>query len=148
VDLGHPWTALFDGVPGARTYPTSRTETIGPVTVTGLSFDDGFDTGLKVDRQPGLHVVLAHGPDFALGDIDADLLIAGHTHGGQVRVPFFGPPITFSRVPRAWAAGRTELPGGRVLYVSRGVGVERRNAPRLRFNCRPEVAVIEVVPAP
>ncbi len=82
---------------------------------------------------------------LAAGDIQADLLVAGHTHGGQVRLPFIGPLLTFSSVPRAWAAGVTALPGGRTLIVSRGTGMERGSAPRLRFNCRPQLVMVEVV---
>jgi predicted MPP superfamily phosphohydrolase len=81
-----------------------------------------------------------------LGPVQADLLIAGHTHGGQVRLPFIGPLVTFSRVPRAWAAGLTRLSEDRTLIVSRGVGMERMDAPRLRFLCRPEIVVIDVQP--
>ena len=79
---------------------------------------------------------------------DADLILAGHTHGGQVRLPLLGPLLTLSQVPRSWAAGRTELPGGGTLIVSRGVGMERHDAPRLRFLCRPELVVLDLIPAP
>jgi len=92
-------------------------------------------------------VALGHRPDFALGDVRADLLLAGHTHGGQVVLPFIGPPITLTAVPRSWASGRTELDGGRTLVVSRGVGMERGYAPRLRFGCPPEILVIDLVPS-
>jgi non-ribosomal peptide synthetase component F len=47
-----------------------------------------------------------------------------------------------------WAAGVTALEGGRTLVVSRGIGMERGYAPRLRFPCRPEIVVIELEPAP
>jgi hypothetical protein len=94
-----------------------------------------------------LHVVVGHRPDYALGRIDADLLVAGHTHGGQVRLPFIGPLVTLSNVPRSWAAGRTDLDADTTLVVSRGVGMERGVAPRVRFLCRPEVVIVDVVPA-
>ena len=81
-----------------------------------------------------------------MGKIDADLLVTGHTHGGQVRLPLIGPLMTLSRIPRAWAAGLTELPGGGKLLVSRGLGMERGYAPRIRFLCRPELMVIDLVP--
>lgn len=141
------WTAAFDGLPVHADDRTQR-HALGPLTVTALSFHDGFDTQLSVDGVPGFHVVLAHGPDFALGSIDADLLLAGHTHGGQVRIPLLDwPIITYSRVPRAWAAGRTELPDGGTLIVSRGVGMERQGAPPIRLACRPEIVIIDVQPA-
>ena len=61
-------------------------------------------------------------------------------------LPWFGPLVPLPRVPRSWAAGLTELPGGGKLLVSRGIGVERGYAPPLRFLCRPELVVIELVP--
>jgi len=95
-------------------------------------------------------VILGHRPDFSLGLQHAGaevLMLAGHTHGGQVRLPGFGPPVTFSQVPRDQARGRTRLPGGAQLVVSAGVGLERSTAPRLRFFCPPEVWVLDLVPA-
>jgi hypothetical protein len=97
-----------------------------------------------VPARDGFHIVPAHRPDFALTRPDADLLLAGHVHGGQVRLPFIGPLITLSNVPRDWAVGLTTLPWGGHLFVSRGVGMERKNAPRLRFLCRPEIAILEL----
>jgi predicted MPP superfamily phosphohydrolase len=93
-------------------------------------------------------VVLGHSPNFALAPIDADLLIAGHTHGGQFCLPLIGPLMTNAEVPRRWASGATKLPGGATLVVSRGVGMERGAAPRLRFLCRPELAIIDLTPGP
>ncbi|MDZ4782481.1 MAG: hypothetical protein SGJ19_19720, partial [Planctomycetia bacterium] len=77
---------------------------------------------------------------------DADLLVAGHVHGGQVRLPGIGPLITNSLLSRRWAAGVTQLSGDRTLVVSRGIGMERSYAPRLRFLCRPELMVIHLTP--
>ncbi|HEX6202615.1 MAG TPA: hypothetical protein VF100_06400, partial [Thermoanaerobaculia bacterium] len=74
------------------------------------------------------------------------LLLAGHTHGGQVRLPGVGPLVTASRVPRSWAAGRTALADDRTLIVSRGIGMERGYAPQLRFLCRPELVVVDLEP--
>jgi uncharacterized protein len=54
--------------------------------------------------------------------------------------------ITHSRVPHTWAAGLTELSGGRKLLVSRGIGMERGYAPSMRFLCRPELVVIDLTP--
>ena len=140
-------TELLDGLPITL---VRETESIaaGSLRVTCLAFGDSLDTSLAIDRpEPDrFRVVLGHSPNFALSQIDADLLVAGHTHGEQVRLPWVGPLLTLSRVPRCWAAGMTELGGGGRLLVSRGVGMERGHAPRLRFLCRPELVVIDLVP--
>jgi hypothetical protein len=73
-----------------------------------------------------------------------DLYLCGHTHGGQVRLPFYGALVTFSRYGKKYEAGEY-IVGNTVMYVNRGVGMEN-NAPRIRFLTRPEVALIEVKP--
>lgn len=144
---GPGWERIFAGVPGATTFVDSARVERGELVLTGLDLADSSDPHLRAPAAPGrFHIVLGHQPDFALGQVEADLLIAGHCHGGQVQLPFLGPILTLSRIPRAWAEGATELAGGRWLYVSRGVGMERGWAPRLRFLCRPELAVLELVP--
>ncbi|MEM8680169.1 MAG: metallophosphoesterase [Planctomycetota bacterium] len=119
----------------------------GQITLTGLSVTDSFDPELQVAAADGFHILLGHAPDFALGQVEADLLVAGHTHGGQVRLPGLGPVITASRIPRGWAANLTEIQPGQHLLVSRGIGMERLGAPRLRFLCRPELAILDIRPA-
>ncbi len=93
------------------------------------------DVRIVVAHKPGAVRLLREGTRV-------DLLVAGHTHGGQVVLPGFGPPATFSAVPRAVAAGGLHELEGRRLYVSRGVGHEQPPAPRLRFLCPPEVSVL------
>ena len=100
---------------------------------------------LEAAPEGELRLVLAHYPDAALQlqpGTRVDLVIAGHTHGGQVRLPWFGPLITLSHVPREVAGGGLHALNGTQVYVSRGVGVERGNAPRIRFNCPPEVSLL------
>lgn len=140
------WPAVFEGTE-VRALPRSQTLDLGPLTLTALSPDDSRSPAPPVPAVDGLHVLIGHSPDFALARPPADLLLAGHTHGGQIVLPFFGPPMTLTKVPRAWASGHTKLPWGGDLVVSRGVGLERRDAPRVRLLCRPEVVVIDVVPA-
>lgn len=139
------WPLIFDDLP-VTIFEQTGSVANERFAVTGLSVGFSFQRKLRVDAKEQFHVVLGHSPDYALGDVDADLLVAGHTHGGQVRLPWFGPLKTFSRVPRAWAAGLTPLPGGGILAVSRGVGMERLEAPRMRFFCRPELMILDVLP--
>lgn len=144
VDPGD-WTEIFRGLPVTVIESTARRELPG-LTLTGLGLEDSFATTARVAGSERFHIVFGHAPNFARGQVDADLLVAGHTHGGQVRLPGIGPLITLSEVPRGWAAGRTEIAPGRTLVVSRGVGMERGYAPRLRFLCRPELVVIDLGP--
>jgi predicted MPP superfamily phosphohydrolase len=137
------WRSMFEGTSVKAFERTGRADVQG-ISIRGLSLDDSFYEGLHAEEAGGYGIVFGHCPNFALGDVHADLLVAGHTHGGQVRLPVLGPIITMSAVPRAWAAGATALSGGRALVVSRGIGMERGAAPRLRFLCRPEIVVIDV----
>ena len=49
-------------------------------------------------------------------------------------------------VPRAWASGVTAIDADTTLIVSRGIGMERADAPRMRFLCRPELVIVDLVP--
>ncbi len=140
-----PQTAeLFEGLDVVWIGET-RTISLPELDVTGLSPHDSYNTDLRLEGSNKFHIVLGHSPNYALGDVGADLLVAGHTHGGQVQLPLVGPLVTLSDVPRSWAAGGlTRLGPGKWLLVSRGIGLERGRAPRLRFLCRPEIVVIDV----
>lgn len=96
------------------------------------------------EESGALRLALTHLPDAvaALPASGVDLLVAGHTHGGQVVIPLLGPPLTLTRVPRRVAVGGLSELDGRRLYVSRGVGMERGWAPPLRLFCRPEVSLL------
>ncbi len=70
-------------------------------------------------------------------------ILAGHTHGGQCRLPGFNPPITPVWNKR-YTAGAFQLSGSRQMYINRGLGYFHR----VRFNCRPEVTVFTLERAP
>ena len=61
-----------------------------------------------------------------------------------MQLPLIGPLTTASGVPRDVAAGGLHRIDGRPIYVSRGVGVERAEAPRVRLGAVPEVTIIEL----
>ena len=100
---------------------------------------DDLDRALeRVDGTDPL-LLLSHVPDiFPHVPPEVGLTVAGHTHGGQVRIPFYGPIRTLSRLPRHMTYGLHQQEG-RHLYVSGGVGVS--NVP-VRFACPPEIALL------
>jgi predicted MPP superfamily phosphohydrolase len=88
-------------------------------------------------------IVLAHNPRTVehLAGQRCDLMLSGHTHGGQVHLPGLGRP-TLSRRARRFAAGMYRY-GHTQVYVNKGVGFGFR----FRFGVRPEVAVLALQPA-
>ncbi len=98
---------------------------------------------LLTDRPTTFTVLLYHSPDlFPLAaELGIDLHLAGHTHGGQLRLPLFGAIVTSSAFWKRYEAGLYRR-GGSTLYVSRGIGVEGKGAPRARFLTPPEVVLV------
>jgi hypothetical protein len=139
------WEDVFAGLPVTAVEDTVQLD-LGPIVVTGLSWQDSKRTDIQLQPEEKFHLVLGHSPNFSLGEIKADFLVAGHTHGGQVQLPGIGPLMTLSEVSRSWASGLTEISPGQHLLVSRGIGMERGEAPRMRFLCRPELIIVEISP--
>ncbi len=90
-------------------------------------------------------ILLYHSPDLAPDAAvqGIDLQLSGHTHGGQVRLPFFGAVFTSSLYGKRFEAGRYSI-GDMTLYVTRGLGMEGKGAPRARFLCPPEIILWEI----
>jgi predicted MPP superfamily phosphohydrolase len=118
-----------------------------PVWVAGVPADYGnlIPKALAAVPRGALSILLDHYPD----DIEeaakagADLYLAGHTHGGQIALPWYGALITLSKFGKRFEAGLYRV-GETWLYVNRGIGMEGGSMPRVRFCSRPEVTVIEV----
>lgn len=85
-------------------------------------------------------VLLVHNPDSKelLKNYDWDLMLCGHTHGGQVRVPFIGTPFA-PILDHRYVAGLNSW-RDRLIYTSKGVG----NLYGIRINCRPEVSLLKL----
>lgn len=92
-------------------------------------------------------IVLTHNPDvFARLPRERPplLMLAGHTHGGQVRLPLVGRPVVSSRYGERYARGHVRE-GNRDLFVSSGIGTSLLP---VRFGVPPEISLLEVVHSP
>ena len=127
---------------------TSVDTPAGRIRIAGV--DDPYIRRHKTDhirRVPNddLALGLVHAPDvvsdFALAGFD--LVVAGHTHAGQVRLPGLGAVVTNCALPAALAGGLSEV-GNTWLHVSPGLG-SGRFAP-VRLNCRPEATLLRLHP--
>ena len=100
-------------------------------------------------QKNDINLLIGHCPDFAMGvrDLPITVCLAGHTHGGQIRLPWFGPLVTMTHeIPRAWALGFCKI-GRTSLDVSAGIGNEHEaNLPAIRVNCPPEMTLIVLEP--
>lgn len=87
-------------------------------------------------------ILLSHNPDFVmeLSDPRVRLVLSGHTHGGQINLPFVGPLITNSTYRKQFAYGLCSFSFFQ-MYVSRGLGTVM--VP-FRLNCPPEIALLKI----
>jgi predicted MPP superfamily phosphohydrolase len=90
-------------------------------------------------------IVLAHNPDTADTDFSTriDLMISGHTHGGQVNIPFYGTPILPVK-NKDYSFGIKKAKKRFTLFISKGIGWAIYP---VRFNCFPEIAVLQLLKA-
>ncbi len=84
-------------------------------------------------------ILLSHNPDYVekIEDPRVGIVLAGHTHGGQVDIPVIGPPIIPSLYGQKYAQGLVQGPVARV-FVTRGIGTI---SPPIRLNCAPEIVL-------
>jgi predicted MPP superfamily phosphohydrolase len=153
-DVGPPCAAVFKGTDVRCLTDASDRITLRDgrtVAITGLSRGRGRARDprtlepILLAAPPADHrIVISHAPDFVAAlPFKIDLALAGHTHGGQVVIPFFGPPKTAIRLPRKYAGGLNDY-RGTPLHVTRGVGMEREFAIPVRFLCPPEICLLDV----
>ncbi len=125
VDEGH--TVSFEGT---------------AIHIFGVSPDGKLLPSLLQTVLPGeAALVLAHDPAafFSLPS-GPYLMLCGHTHGGQIQLPFVGPLVNMSDAPLRWTYGPISE-GGRNLYVTSGIGV---SGLPIRIGISPEIALLEV----
>jgi uncharacterized protein len=105
-----------------------------------------LDLALPSGRNPDLEpvILLSHEPDFAdfAFGRNIDLVLSGHTHGGQILLPFL-PPLLLPDLGTKYVHGLFKLRDGMQLYVNRGIGAV--NLP-FRFRCPPEITLITLQP--
>lgn len=125
-------------------------------SITILGMDCSHDLPIDAGRLARLvsaapvdapQLFVYHSPELMpeATEHDIDLYVCGHTHGGQVRLPFVGPIFTSSQLGRRFVMGLYKI-GRTTLYVSRGIGLEGLSAPRVRFMCPPEMTLITIMP--
>lgn len=107
---------------------------------------ESLNEALANPRGDGPVVLLAHYPStaFRLGHYRVDLVLSGHTHGGQIRLPRVGCLWPNDRIPRRMAQGLHSVNGTR-LHVSPGIGTSLPL--RVRINCPAQIAVLTLTAA-
>ncbi len=138
----------------------------GRLEVAGhdISFVGVDDPHLDRDLMPApdgrgsLHLGVTHAPYTrvldAMADDGCELVLAGHTHGGQLRVPGYGALVTNCDLDTARASGlhgwpgpRPDEPGGeRSMWLNVSAGMGTSPYTPVRFACRPEVSLLQLMP--
>ncbi len=104
-----------------------------------------LDLVLRKLTTGSCNILLAHEPDFADSSSKTgffDLQLSGHSHGGQVNIPFFGIPI-LPYLGKKYPDGLYRV-GSMFQYTNRGAGMVK---PYVRFNCPPEITLLTLVSA-
>lgn len=154
VDLAHVFPKLVDGLPiHWLTEDITNLDINGQnLNIIGLTCSHKpFIDGPKVDElaaqsNGGFTILVYHTPDLAPNSANTgkiDLQVSGHTHGGQIRLPWYGAFFAASLYGKRFESGRSQL-GSMALYVTRGIGMEGKAAPRVRFFCPPEIILWEI----
>lgn len=115
-----------------------------------LRRDRYADIAGRPDRSAALRLGITHSPEPRVLDAFAtdtyDLVMAGHTHGGQLRIPGYGALVTNCELDRSRARGPSRWGTHMWLHVSAGLGTSPY-AP-VRFACPPEASLLTLVPRP
>lgn len=154
IDTPAVVNAVYSQLPHVRLLLNETCEIEGYPQVQLIGLTCTHDPALDAPKLSRAHaavppgkftLLLYHSPDLMpeASRAGIDLYVCGHTHGGQIRLPFIGALVTSSRYGRRYQMGRY-LEQGTTLYVSRGLGMEGLGAPRMRFLCPPEIELFEL----
>jgi predicted MPP superfamily phosphohydrolase len=126
---------------------TKNNETI---RIAGMDFYQKLEDcqALKTSNADLYTIFIYHRTDIVDygDDLPIDVFLCGHTHGGQVLIPFYGAITTFSRHGKKYVHGLYDM-GHFKMYVNRGIGMEGGPIPPVRFGALPEITVFEIQPA-
>lgn len=126
---------------------------VGGARLCIAGVDDFYSGAPTLDFLPppdqrDLTILLAHGPDqgeqLRRGNDAVDLVLSGHTHGGQVQLPLVGAPVNSADNPELYVEGLRRRPWTQV-YTSRGIGTVHLP---IRFMARPELPIVQLTGAP
>ncbi len=114
---------------------------IGGVDDAFTGHDDVDATVKAMKRLRGVKILISHSPDV-MPEVPADipLVVAGHTHCGQIALPFFGPIVTMSRFGQRYACGLVRE-DDKTLVVTAGIGTSLLP---IRFNAPPDMWLITI----
>jgi uncharacterized protein len=136
-----PIHECFNGTGGAWLLDERREIAGGRIHLTGVTCYQPSERIQPLDPQVK-NILLLHYPAWVkrLGDQKFDLMLAGHSHGGQVRIPFYGA-LVLPRSVDEYDLGMFQTRAG-PLHVNPGIGYI--SGYNFRFNCRPEITLFEI----
>jgi predicted MPP superfamily phosphohydrolase len=111
---------------------------------------DDFTTIASSYKSVDLKLAIAHAPYLRVlnqfTDLGAEYILAGHTHGGQLRLPGFGALVTNCDLDRKRARGLHPhvSPSGKTSVINISAGLGTNPFTPIRFNCRPEAVMLTI----
>jgi predicted MPP superfamily phosphohydrolase len=127
-------------LPGGTIYLIGMTYKVGP------AFDNQVLPDLMTELPPDAYSLLLYHTSDLIRTADRlgiNLYLSGHTHGGQIRLPFYGAIYTSAYYGKQYEMGEYQV-GPTTLYVSRGIGMAGDLIPRVRFLCPPELVLVDL----
>lgn len=101
---------------------------------------------LKGTRRRDVRILLSHNPNIIkeASLAECDLVLSGHTHGGQVKLPVIGAPISYNRYGKQYTRGWAQMKKTQI-YVNRGLGTIFLP---IRYQCPPEISLLRLLRTP